>query len=204
METIHRRFSSQFRSHWIKVKFYKEYPLLKNVKRLEGVRFCEATKKAILYPVLLDKESINCPGAQYAFGWVCSLEERNELLNCCQDKRRTQKSIVESMLSYIPHLKEPPKFIGLNTDGEPDLMMSYLVPEEVMNLLKIFHNRQGKNMDVSICSMMSVCGGVAVRTYLEERVSFSFGCDDSRKYAQIGRDRLAIGIPKKLFKIFVD
>ena len=52
--------------------------------------------------------------------------------------------------------------------------------------------------------MVSICGGIAVRTYLENEISFSFGCDDSRKYADIRRENLAVGIPNRLFKIFVD
>ena len=73
-----------------------------------------------------------------------------------------------------------------------------------MDLLKMYHNRQGDNLDVSLCAMMSICGGIAVRTYLDEKISISFGCDDSRKYAGLRRENLAIGIPRKLFNIFAD
>jgi len=68
----------------------------------------------------------------------------------------------------------------------------------------MYHYRQGENLDVSLCTMMSICGGIAVRTYLEEKISLSFGCDDSRNFADIRRDNLAIGIPKRLFKAFID
>ena len=213
METVHWKFSNRFRSQWVKVKFYNEKPdflpegnsplAKKKGKRLTNVRFCEATKEAIVYPVLLDKESIGCPGAQYAFGWNSVLNDKDELLDTCLDKRDADEDILKSMLSTVPHFKEPFKYIGLNTEGEPDLVMSYIMPEDAMNLIKLYHNSHGKNLDISLCSMMSVCGGIAVRTYLEERMSFSFGCDDSRKYAQIGRNQLVVGIPKKLFKIFV-
>ncbi|MDP8216837.1 MAG: DUF169 domain-containing protein [Candidatus Kaelpia imicola] len=91
MSNINLRFSSKFSSHWIKVKFYNQKPDLKEVKRLNGVRFCEATKKAILHPVLLDKESISCPGAQYAFGWTSDCKD--ELLQGCYSKGRIQKRI---------------------------------------------------------------------------------------------------------------
>jgi len=77
-------------------------------------------------------------------------------------------------------------------------------PRKVMDLIKIYHRRQGGNLDISLCTMMSICAGVAVRTYLDEKISISFGCDDSRKYAKIGRENLAVGVPRKLFNIFVD
>jgi len=202
MDRINWKFSEKFSSHWIKVKFYKEKPDLKEVEKLKSVRFCEATKEAIIHPILLDKESISCPGAQSAFGW--RPKYKNELLDSCYDKRKTQKSILKSMFSRIPYFKKPFRYIGLNTEGAPDIIMSYIAPGEVMNLIKMYHNRQGGNLDVSLCTMMSICGGVAVRTYLEERISLSFGCDDSRKYADMRRENLAIGVPRKLFNIFVD
>ena len=199
---VGRRFSYKFKSQWTKVKFYKEKPDLKDAKRLEGVRFCEATKEATIYPVILDRKSISCPGAQYAFGWRA--DYKNELLDNCYDKRKTQKNILKSMLSRIPHFEKPPKFIGLNTKGEPDFVMSYMPPGEIMNLIKMYHSRLGESLDVSLCTMMSICGCIAVRTYLEKKISLSFGCDDSRKFADMRRENLAIGIPKRLFKVFID
>lgn len=201
MDKVHQRFSDKFRSHWIKVKFYQEKPK-DDAKRLKNVRFCEATKEAILYPILLDRESIACPGAQHAFGWKSLL--KNELLQGCCDKRDMKENALKSMVSRAPFFKKPFKYIGLNTDGVPDLVMSYMSPQEVMNLVKIYHNKKGDNLDVSLCAMMAVCGGVAVRTYLEEKISLSFGCDDSRKFANMKRENLAVGIPKKLFKVFFD
>jgi uncharacterized protein (DUF169 family) len=51
---------------------------------------------------------------------------------------------------------------------------------------------------------MYICSGIAVRTYLDNKITFSFGCNDSRKFADIGRNNLAIGIPNKLLKALVD
>ena len=196
------KFSNKFRSQWIKVKFYKEKPYLEDVTRLADVKFCEATREAIRQPVLLDKESISCPGAQYAFGWSKTFQ--TELLQNCQVKRKTQKGILKSILLDMPHLKEPPKYIGLNTKDEPDLVISYMPPEEIMNLTKIYQNLQGKSLDVSLYTTMAICGCIATRTYLEDSVSISFGCDDSRKFADMRREDLAIGVPKRLFNVFID
>jgi len=199
----HQRFSDKFRSHWIKVKFYEHKPDLNKAKKLKGVRFCEATKQAISGPVLLDKDSINCSGAQYAFGWSDFGKDEGVFFNSCQDKRKANKVILNSLFTHAPRFKESFSYIGLNTEGEPDLIMSYLSPEEAMNLVKIYNNHQGGSLDVSLSSMMPICAGIAVRTYREKRISFSFGCDDSRKFAQIGRDRLAVGVPWKLSNDFM-
>jgi len=202
MNDIQQKLSEKFRSHWIKVKFYQEKPKDDDIIRLKGVRFCEATKEAILSPILLDKESISCPGAQHAFGWK-SLSKSN-LLQGCYGKRDAKKDILKSMLSRIPYFKKPFKYIGLNTEGIPDLILSYIPPREAMSLIKIYHNSKGGNLDVSLCTMMAVCGGVAVRTYLEEKISLSFGCDDSRRLADMRMENLAVGIPKKLFGLFLN
>ncbi|MBN3038243.1 MAG: DUF169 domain-containing protein [Candidatus Omnitrophica bacterium] len=200
MERIYRRLSGKFGSHWIKVRFYKNKPNINGAKRLKNARFCEATREAILHPVLLDRESISCPGAQYAFGW--STRYKNGLLQNCYDKRQTKKNTLESMLSQAHHFKKPFKYIGLNMQDQPDLIMSYMPPAEIMNLLKMYHNSQGVNLDVSLCAMMPICGGIAVRTYLDEKIGISFGCDDSRKYADMRREELVVSIPKKLFNMF--
>jgi uncharacterized protein (DUF169 family) len=201
MHDIHRRFSDKFRSLWIKVKFYQEEPN-EDARRLKDVRFCEATREANSYPILLDKGSIICPGAQHAFGWD-SLYKNKLLENCC-DKQDMQSGVLKSMLSRIPYFKKPFKYIGLNTAGIPDLVMSYMSPKEIMSLIKIYNNKKGGNLDISLCTILAICGGIAVRTYLEEKISLSFGCDDSRKYADMRREYLAIGIPSKLFKLFLD
>ncbi|MBA7527804.1 hypothetical protein ES705_19983 [subsurface metagenome] len=196
------KFSHNFHSHWIKVKFYKEMPNPKDYRRVSGVHFCEATKQAILSPIILDKESISCPGAQYVFGWKPDFG--NEFLDTCQEKIKTSKKKIKSLLSGISCLKEPFNYIGLNTEGKPDLFISYVQPEEVMYLIKVYQRHTGKNLDITLCNMMPICGYVTVRTYLTEKIGLSFGCDNSRGLADVGRDRLAIGIPNRLAKLFID
>ena len=198
MNRINREFSHRFGGHWIKVKFYVEKPDIKGIKRIEDKRFCEATKEAIMHPVILDKDSISCKGAQYAFGW--GFDHENLLSDNCLDKNQAQTGILESMLSHVHHFKRSFKYIGLNTDGEPDIIMSYMQPEEVMAIIKSYNYHYGKTLVVPLCSMMSICSGIAVRTYQEEKISLSFGCNDSRKYANIGRNNLAVGIPRRLLK----
>lgn len=197
MKNIHQIFAKNIRSQWIKVKFYREKPDLKSVKRLHDVRFCEATKEAILHPVILDRKSINCQGAQYAFGW----QDESPTLEYCQEKTELPEKALQSIFQQMPQLENGVEYIGLNTEGEPDLIMSRLMPKEVMDLISLYHCRTGKNLDVTLSSMMSICGGIAVRTFLENRITFSFGCIDSRKYAQIGRNRLMLGVPKAQFDL---
>jgi len=199
MDRINWKFTDKFRSHWIKVKFYENDPKLKDVEKPRKIRFCEATNQAITKPILVKKTSFSCPGARYALGY-----DNGNSIKSCDDKRNVNESILKTMLSQSPTLKTSYEYIGFNTDGEPDLLISYLPPEEVMNLVKIYNNKEGKNLDISLSTMMSVCGGVAVKALNKKQVSFSFGCDDSRKFADMSRETLAVGIPKNLFNVFVD
>jgi uncharacterized protein (DUF169 family) len=200
MERINWKFSKKFGRHWVKVKFYKGRPELKEGKRIEGVRFCEAIKKAITYPLLLDRDSIACEGAQYALGWKSRGGEK--ILKTCADKNLLNMKVLRSMFSKSSHLEDPFEFIGLNTEGEPDLVVSFMSPKEVHEMVKLYNYHHGDNLDVSLSSMMSVCGGIVAKSYREEKFSMSFGCDDSRKFAEMGRDTLAVGVPKKLFTMF--
>ena len=200
MDRINWKFSKKFGRHWVKVKFYKKKPDLKGVKRVEGVKFCEAVRKAITYPLLLDRDSIACEGAQYALGW--NPGGRNEVLQSCKDKNLLQMKMLKSMFSKSSCLEKPFEFIGLNTEGEPDLVVSFMAPQEVHEVVKVYNYHYGDNLDVSLSSMMSVCSGIVAKTYREEQFSLSFGCDDARKFAEMGRDTLAVGVPKKLFGVF--
>jgi len=198
---MNRKFSEKFSSQWIKVKFYEKDPGLSHIAQPKNIRFCEAIKLAVTQPVILTKENLSCESAQYVFGWKEKFD--NRLLDSCRNKCKVSDKVLESLLSDVPRFKKPFSSIGLNTDNEPDLVISCVAPQEMMKIIKVFNSYKGKNAEVSLGSMMALCGNVAVKSFLEEKINISFGCSDSRKFADIGRDRLAVGIPRKLFNIFV-
>ena len=198
---MHRKIAEKFSSQWIKVKFYEKEPHLDGVTRPKNIRFCEAVNLAITQPVILNKDSLSCESAKYVFGWREKFDTR--LLDDCRGKSKINDKNLKSLLSSIPRFKKPFSHIGLKIDGEPDLLMSFVAPEEMMLIIKVYNNRTGKNIEVFLNSMMGLCGNIAVKTFLQEKINISFGCLDSRKFAEIGRHRLAVGIPRKLFKVFV-
>jgi uncharacterized protein (DUF169 family) len=203
MERIHKRMSSKFGSHWIKVKFFKEEPELKEYKRLKSVRFCEAVSKAKIHPVLLDKDGISCYGAQYAFGWRSSYQ--NETIDCRENKSTSQKSPSPLDISEIPRLSRPFNYIGLNLEGESDLVISYLSPKKAMDIIEMYNQGHAvKQLELLCCSTMAVCGCTAVRTYVKDLISISFGCEEARKYGGLQKYELAMGIPKQLYALFMD
>ncbi len=199
---MHRKIAEKFSSQWIKVKFYEKEPHFDGITQPKNVRFCEALNLAITRPVILSKEGLSCESAKYVFGWREKFD--SQLLDSCQDKCKVSDKILKSLLSSIPRFKKPFSHIGLNTDDEPDLMISCIAPQEMMRIIKVYNNRSGKNVEVSLNSMMGLCGNIAAKTYLEEKINISFGCLDSRKFADMRRDSLAVGIPRKLFEVFVE
>lgn len=182
---------------WVGVKFYTQKPSL---ELADGkMRFCQAVNVAKLKPLLLSKENINCPSALYSFGWG----DKSKLVNYCGRKRSLTKKGANKITDFLKPLDNSIKFIGLNTDSEPDLVICYLSPEQMMKILKIYFNSQQKPLKFELLPIMSVCGSVVVKAYQEDKISISVGCDDSRKYGNIGRDRLVIGIPRSYFHIFL-
>ncbi|MFW6139393.1 MAG: DUF169 domain-containing protein [Spirochaetota bacterium] len=202
MELINKRLSKKFGKHWIKVKFYEEGPSLENIQRPNHIRFCEATKKAILNPILLNKEHISCPGALYTMGWDSRFP--HQLFNNWDSKNENQKNLLRSLVSQIPVLDSGVEYIGLNTEGESDMVMAYLSPDEAMELIKLLNFSFGINVKTSLFSVMSICGGIAVNTFQREKISLSFGCDNCRNYANMHRFEVAVGIPRSMYHLFVD
>ena len=84
----------------------------------------------------------------------------------------------------------------------PDILISYLQPAHAMRFLLLWQEAYHSTLDVSISSVMAVCGSVAAGAYSTRKVCCSFGCPESRLHGSIGRDRLAIGIPTGLLKQF--
>ncbi len=195
------RFLEEYRSPWVKIKYYREKPKLREVKKARNVRFCEATRQAVRQPLLLDQSSLSCPSAQYVFGWS---GDREKLMAKCRQETQAGGPTLRSLASFVPHFRRSYPYIGLNTEGVPDLMISYALPEIVMKLIRKYNFKTGKNLKTSFLGMAPICGGIAVKTFLDGEICLSFGCRDSRRLARMDGGRVAVGIPRKYFSLFID
>lgn len=198
-----QKFMDKFRSHWIGIKFYSDSKIPKDARRLSGVRFCEAVDRAVMGPYILGKNDISCSGANYVFN--IGKDVSGKIINLWREKNNISNRVARSIIKNTPRLKKNSvKYIGLNTDKKPDLLISRLAPEDVMRLLSIYHRHVGGVMNFRFSGFMSVCGDIAVRTYLGRCINISFGCEDSREHGNIGSERLLVGVPSRLFGLFVD
>ena len=190
---------SRYSSPWTKVKFYKEKPNPENTKVLSNLRFCEAIKESRTRSMILDRSCINCLGARYVFGWD---DKKDEIIENCEKRWNIPTATIKTILNGVEVLPEGMDYIGLNVDEVPDVVVSYIQPRQFMHMLKTYQNKTGKQLQASLSSVMSICGS-AVKAYLNKEIHISFGCEDSRKYSDIGRDRLAVAIPNSLVELLV-
>jgi uncharacterized protein (DUF169 family) len=198
---MNKRFSEKFSSQWIKVKFYNRDPNFNGATRPKSIRFCEALKSAITKPIIINEKNLSCESARHAFGWREKFNK--DLLEKCKNKRNVNDEIFESLLSTVPRINKSFSSIGLNTDDEPDMVIACVSPQDMMEIVRIYNNRKGESLELSLNSVSGICSNVAVKSFLNGNVNISFGCTDSRRYADIGRDRLTVGIPNRLFELFI-
>ena len=190
-------FQRLFGSRWTGVTFYfDELPAVTEHSVID-IRFCEAIKKSLVHPMLLRSEDLNCHGARYVFGW--DETAKAEMAKKFHDQEGFNESKAKELVRNLPKLNGPLKGIGLNLkNSPPDLLLSYLQPGQVMKLLRSYQIHFGKDLNIDLSSIVSVCGHVAVEAFIKQQIALSFGCRDSREYGGITRDRVAIGVPVEL------
>ena len=163
------------------------------------MHFCEAVLASSTGPFALTKALINCPGAQRSFGWL-----RNgnaAIVDKLTGHGGFDPQGAEVLVNNTPVIeKEEFMAITVGTYDKPDILLSYLQPENAMRFVRQWQNIRHENLDFSVSSIMAVCGSVAVGAYTTGRVCCSFGCPESRNYGGIGRDRLVIGVPVALLE----
>ncbi len=200
MQKIHLKFADKFRSHWIKVTFYRDKPDTQKSMIPGRIAFCEALKSAVTRPVLLDKNNCACPGARYAFGWD---SDKTSFLRDCHKKSGIPMTRLKMMSANISPCDTAVRYIGFNTDDTPDVLISYTSPREIMNIIELYQQSTGNEVPITCSRMLSVCGTVALRSYRDQHITLSFGSETARDYGGLARDAIAVGIPKKYFTLFV-
>ncbi len=200
MENI-RKIQCLLGEAWTGVNFYFSGAAVPDIKVGEDLRFCEALTKARSGPLLLHPGAVSCAGANYVFGWKRSEAQINTILGELMKRRGLGREAAEKLISQVPIFEKPPVAIGLNTGEVPNLIVSYCQPSTAMKFLKMWQTAfDGRDLASSLSSVLSVCGNVAATCYLHGDVTLSFGCDDSREFGGIGRDRLVLGLPYSLIE----
>ena len=157
------------------------------------MRFCEAVAASRTGPVTLVPESMECPGGSRCLGWNSGEETIARMM---VEKAGLDPETARRILLETPRLEEAPEKVTVGVRDDPDVVISFGQPAAVMSLLRERQRSQGGSpVKAEISGFMSVCGAVAVKTFLTRRICISFGCVDAREYGTIGRDRLIVGLP---------
>ena len=195
METVDI-FQQNFGGRWTGIKFFFDAPPDGEHFFTEDTRFCEAISRSWSSNHFLTRESVNCPGANYVFRWEDHIEEK--LIDNLHSEKNIPMDNAVSIVHGLPRMMAAPAAIGLNCGETPDLLVAYVQPAQIMNLIYKYQKNFGKELTVALNSFASVCANVAVKTYLYKKICISFGCEDARMYGGISRDRLVVGIPYAL------
>jgi len=182
-------FGNAFGWPWVAVKFHKETPETKPT----DMRFCEALKEALSYPVVLTAASVGCPGAMRSFGWSSGSDE--ELAEALAKKQGLPVATAKKMIDGVPRLDAGVVAVEVGTRDTPDVLLSYAQAPTVMKIGRAVEKGSGEPLRPVLSSVMSACGNAAVRSHVTGEVAISFGCDQSREAGDIGRDRLIVGVP---------
>jgi len=196
-----RQFERMIGGRWTGVVFHRNGAMKDPNQNQRPMRFCEAVRDSAMKPLTLTKECVNCAGALRSFGWDGGRDEE-----LAENMTQTQKIGLESANSLIektPRLNGDVSSISIGDLDSPDIIISYLQPETAMNFIYQWQKKYAEKIDTKLSSIMSVCGSVAAGAYVRDEIRLSFGCPESRKYGDIGRDRLVIGVPFRMAERFI-
>jgi uncharacterized protein (DUF169 family) len=165
----------------------------------EPISFCQAVDRVMKSSrnLLLKEEDLSCPASKMVLGFE---NHRGTLFECARklvDARRfpSEGSAVQ-VLSDVPQMRGEISAVLLSVSGVvPDVYILYLPPIGFMRILQAYQRAHARPLILSVTGVMPVCGGSAVRPYVTNEVSISFGCDDSRNYGGISDSEMVLGVP---------
>jgi uncharacterized protein (DUF169 family) len=179
-------------SEWVAIKFEKQI----SANDIEPVRFCEAVYIAQNKHISLSLPNIRCDGARRCFGWLKNNDVK--LAQRLSEKTGIGQDVACELIRSVPVLNEKFSGISLSKDIDGDVYISYASPESAMKLVRCWQKMTGCNLNTEISGIMSVCGNIAVKSYIDQKISISFGCPDSREYGSIKKGQLVIGLPHNI------
>ncbi len=165
----------------------------------KGMKFCEAVNYSFDIPLRLNNDNLVCPGARRSTGFD---RDDRQLGKTISENNNIPLKFVNSALTRIPKLHDIRHInLGMTEYLEngvvPDLFIIYVQPYILNSLI---HKLAGKSLHPSIppYSLLSVCGNVFANSYINQTISISFGCPESRKHGGIEKNELVVGIPYKI------
>jgi len=197
-----QRLSAKKLLKWTSIKFLKHIPGDLTLLPTQEIRFCEAVSRAAEGEWILTPNRVCCQGAQRCLGWLKGADQ--ELAWRLAERMDTSVAIARKAIANVPVLLEKFEAVWVGTDTEPDVYVSYMLPETAMQIVRSWQRIYGKNLPIEVSGIMAVCGSAVVNSYVNHTISLSFGCPDSRQYGRIRPEQLVVAIPADLLEEMKD
>ena len=163
---------------------------------LKQMKFCEAVDQSFKVPLRLNAGNLGCPGARHCIGFK---NDNIQLATKISDENNIPVKFIQTALEKIPTLKGISHInLGLTdrieNDMQPSLYIMYVKPFKITELM---HKLAKMALIPSVppYTFLSVCGNVFANCYLNQKVTISFGCPESRASGGIGEDEIVVGLP---------
>ncbi len=183
---------------WTSIKFLQHVPGDLTLLPSQEVRFCEAVSRAREGEWMLTPDRVCCQGAQRCLGWLKGADQ--ELAWKLAERMGASVAIARKAIADVPVLPEKFEAVGVGTDTEPDVYVSYMLPERAMQIVRSWQRVFGKSLPIRVSGIMAVCGSAVVNSYVNHTISLSFGCPDSRQYGGIRPEQLVVAMPADLMR----
>ncbi|MBN1383202.1 MAG: DUF169 domain-containing protein [Deltaproteobacteria bacterium] len=196
MKTL-RKLKSSIGGHWWGISVLNSNPPgRKGFACPQAGRFCEAVKSAGGKKVLLDPDRFMCLGSRYAFG--CRPDPKEQMIKKLAEEKGFPLTYAAKLIEGTPHFQIQPGAIGVNMGDQPQLLLAQLQPEQAMRLIQLYQKKMQKTYRTEIAAVITACANVTVKALQSQDMVISFGCNDSRAYGGLTRNRLYAGVPYTL------
>jgi uncharacterized protein (DUF169 family) len=187
-------------TRWLGVKFLKHLSADRDSSPSGTMRFCEAVCQAGHGRIELAPEMICCEGARRAFGWMKNKDEALALH--LSEKTGMSGDRARELVRQVPVLGFPYAGIRVGDCANADVLVTYVRPEAAMRLVRLWETATGHSLHVDVSSIMAVCGNAVVKAYMNQSISISLGCPDSRQYGGIQPEEMVVAVPTGLLGRF--
>lgn len=168
--------------------------LEKTVQAASGEeKFCAWAKAAREgRDVYLTEANISCPLARYNLGYSRYSRELARILVGWGDAEN--EKVAEEYLKSARQLQGPRAIhLSLHLDN-PDIVVYFGTPDEIMRVVREFSSRTGKRIDGIMSGIGAMCGELVAIPYMTGKPNCSVGCGGSRGRV-IREGELAVAFP---------
>lgn len=171
------------------------------------VKLCEALKYSFDVPIQIDDTCLGCPGAQRSVGFN---NDDLKLSKIISDKNDIPLSFITDALMEITTVRKNKITrinLGVRQEMEdylpPDLFIMYVHPSEI-TVIEHLLAKHKIQCTIPTYSLLSICGNIFANSLINQLISISFGCPESRMHGGVEDNEVIVGIPKQYAELLLD